>query len=160
MKSGHCVKPGTGSVATPAATRNRTAAAIEEDAEKNHDFELWISTILRSGVILSLALLAVGTILTFWHHPDYWSDAAALKPLISPSAGAAHALREFRSALFAGRGAGFCTLGLLALIATPILRVAVAAVAFWFERDRAYVMITLTVLGLLLTSLFLGRVEG
>ncbi len=44
-------------------------------------------------------------------------------------------------------------LGLLLLIATPILRVALAVVIFAVERDWQYVLIASIVLGLLLTAL-------
>jgi uncharacterized membrane protein len=48
--------------------------------------------------------------------------------------------------------------GLLLLIATPVLRVAVSVVAFLLEKDYVYTAITLFVLAVLLTSFFLGRV--
>ena len=54
-------------------------------------------------------------------------------------------------------GQAVVTLGLWVLIATPILRVAVSTLVFWHEKDRAFTLITLTVLGLLLISLGLGR---
>ena len=44
--------------------------------------------------------------------------------------------------------------GLLLLIATPIARVLFSAVAFAIERDYAYVVITLIVLGILCYSFF------
>ena len=125
-----------------------------------HDFELWISTILRAGVILCLVLLGVGTILTFIHHPDYQHQADSLKHLTAPGAAFPRTLHELKVALLAGRGQGFSTLGLLVLIATTILRVAVSALAFLFERDRPFPLITLSVLALLLASLFLGRAGG
>lgn len=46
------------------------------------------------------------------------------------------------------------TLGLLLLIATPVLRVAVSIIAFAFERDWKYVIITSLVLAILLFSMF------
>jgi uncharacterized membrane protein len=45
-------------------------------------------------------------------------------------------------------------LGLLLLIATPIVRVAFSAVAFALEGDKMYVLFTLLVLAVLLYSLF------
>ena len=48
-------------------------------------------------------------------------------------------------------------LGLVLLIATPVVRVIVSTVAFYRERDRVYVAITLLVLALLLVSFVLGR---
>ena len=47
-------------------------------------------------------------------------------------------------------------LGILCLIATPIMRVALSLVAFALQRDRLYVVITLIVLGLLLAGLLGG----
>jgi uncharacterized membrane protein len=46
-------------------------------------------------------------------------------------------------------------LGVLILIATPVLRVAASVILFLVERDYLYTLITVTVLGLLLSSLFL-----
>jgi len=51
-------------------------------------------------------------------------------------------------------------LGLLILIATPVVRVAASVVAFAVERDRLYVAITLYVLAVILVSFFLGQVAG
>ena len=45
-------------------------------------------------------------------------------------------------------------LGLLLLIATPVVRVAASVVAFALERDRRFVVITLLVLAILLFSIF------
>jgi uncharacterized membrane protein YfcA/uncharacterized membrane protein len=46
------------------------------------------------------------------------------------------------------------TLGLLLLIATPVVRVAVSILVFLYERDRRFVAITLLVLLILLFSIF------
>ncbi len=43
--------------------------------------------------------------------------------------------------------------GLLILIMTPIARVAFSLVAFAFERDKTYVVLTAIVLGILIYSL-------
>jgi uncharacterized membrane protein len=43
--------------------------------------------------------------------------------------------------------------GLVLLIATPVARVAFSVVAFFLQRDRAYVAITSIVLAVLLFSL-------
>lgn len=45
-------------------------------------------------------------------------------------------------------------LGALLLIATPVVRVAASAALFYLEKDYKYTAITLTVLALLLISLF------
>ncbi|WP_419788558.1 DUF1634 domain-containing protein [Mucilaginibacter sp. SP1R1] len=47
-------------------------------------------------------------------------------------------------------------LGVLVLIATPIMRIAFSLVAFIMERDKLYVFITLIVLCVMLFSIFGG----
>jgi len=46
-------------------------------------------------------------------------------------------------------------LGLIVLLATPVLRVATSAVGFMLEGDRLYAVITLAVLAVLLASILL-----
>jgi uncharacterized membrane protein len=52
------------------------------------------------------------------------------------------------------------TLGLLILIAIPVMRVAVSVVAFIVERDWLYVAITAFVLLVLLMSFAIGEAGG
>jgi uncharacterized membrane protein len=47
--------------------------------------------------------------------------------------------------------------GLLLLILTPILRVAVSVLMFLLERDRPFVLITAAVLAALVLSFLLGK---
>jgi uncharacterized membrane protein len=58
--------------------------------------------------------------------------------------------------IVSGGGKPVVMLGLLLLIATPVLRVAVSVVIFLIQADLTYVLITLIVLTLLLASFFLG----
>jgi len=58
------------------------------------------------------------------------------------------------------RGQALVMLGLLVLMATPVLRVAVSLVSFLRSRDRAFTLLTSAVLVLLLLSLFLGKAGG
>jgi uncharacterized membrane protein len=51
---------------------------------------------------------------------------------------------------------GIIQLGLLLLVATPVARVAFSAFAFAQQRDRIYVIVTLSVLAVLLYSLIGG----
>jgi uncharacterized membrane protein len=52
------------------------------------------------------------------------------------------------------RPIGIAQVGLLVLVATPVVRVMASVVAFVLERDRLYAAITLGVLAILLGSLF------
>jgi uncharacterized membrane protein len=122
--------------------------------------ELAISALLRVGVIVSLAIIVAGTILSFVHHPTYVSSAAELARLTKPGAAFPHTLAQVLAGLREGRGQAVVVLGLLVLIATPVARVAVSILGFFYQRDRAFVIFTSVVLALLLLSFWLGRVEG
>jgi uncharacterized membrane protein len=122
--------------------------------------ELVISTLLRVGVATSLTVVVLGTLLSFVHHPEYVSAPGALTRLTAPGAAFPHTLAQVRAGLHGLYGQAVVILGVLLLIATPVLRVAASIVGFIYQRDRVYVAITSVVLILLLLSFWLGRVEG
>ena len=68
-----------------------------------------------------------------------------------------HTLAQEWIALLTLHPQAFILLGILLLIATPVLTVATSVVAFARERDRPFVVISLIVLALLLTSIFLVK---
>jgi uncharacterized membrane protein len=121
--------------------------------------ELLISRLLLAGVIASVALIVVGMIVSFIQHPDYLSSSAVLDSAVGPGATFPHEFDALLASLRQLRGEAIMTLGLLLLIATPVMRVAVSVVAFIQHRDRTYVLITAAVLCLLFLSLVLGRIE-
>jgi uncharacterized membrane protein len=121
--------------------------------------ELLISRLLRVGVIASVTLIVVGTIITFVQHPDYLSSSVVLDSAVGPGATFPHEFDALLASTYQMRGEAIVTLGLLVLMATPVMRVAVSVVAFLQHRDRTYALITAAVLCLLLLSLVLGRVE-
>ncbi len=115
-----------------------------------YQFEQVMGNLLRAGVILSAGIVAIGGIIYLARHgmeqPSYQMFRG--EPV------------EFRvlpvimeSALTLQRQRSLIQLGLLVLIATPILRVAFSGYVFAKQGDRIYVMITITVLATLLYSL-------
>jgi uncharacterized membrane protein len=127
--------------------------------EDKADMETSVSNLLRGGIAISLVLLCGGTALTFIHHPDYALSASALQGLTRPGSGP-HNVVEVLNGIAHLRGQAFAMLGLLALMATPALRVLVSLVIFARTGDRAFVLLTSAVLVLLLLSLLLGRAGG
>jgi uncharacterized membrane protein len=107
-----------------------------------------VGNLLRVGVLLAAAVVLTGGIAYLAKHggaiPDYrvFRGQPANLRTLTGIVRTAIALDE----------RGIVQLGLLLLVATPIARVAIAAVAFAFERDRTYVLIALLVLSLLLKS--------
>jgi len=108
-----------------------------------------VGNLLRYGVLLAAAVVLTGGLLYLARHggtvPDYRRFQGQPAYLRSVTGIARGALTLDERAVV--------QLGLVLLIATPIARVALSAVAFAFERDRTYVLVTLLVLALLLWSL-------
>jgi len=119
--------------------------------------ELLISWLLLGGVAISMTTVLLGLLLMFVHHPDYLQSAADLERLTAPGAAVPNTLGDVGRGILAGRGQAVVALGLLLLIATPILRVAVSLLGFALQRDRAYSVISAVVLVVLLVSFLLGK---
>ena len=104
--------------------------------------------LLRTGVILAACIVLVGGLVYLARHP-YPMDYRVFR-------GEPERLRVISrifSEATAFDGRGLIQLGLLVLILTPIARVTFSVFAFACQRDWKYVVFTLIVLSLLLTSL-------
>ena len=141
------------------ASHSLSSAAGTETEERVRRVELLISNLLRIGVTVSLVLMVIGTIISFTRHPEYLSSAEELQRLTQPGADFPHTVPEVGAGVHDLRGRAIATLGLLLLIATPVLRVAVSIFAFIYQGDRVFTLITAAVLCLLLLSFVLGTVE-
>lgn len=131
---------------------------IDERLERQ--IELFISWVLRIGVIVSGTLVVLGMGLMFRHHPLYRSSHAELSALTNSKGAYPHTVISVLEAVHEGRGQGIAMLGLLLLIATPVFRVGVSVMLFARERDILFVAVTATVLGLLILSFILGAAGG
>jgi uncharacterized membrane protein len=111
--------------------------------QQTRDLNDAVHRILVVGLVVSTALLLSGLILallsgqplptTMLPLSEAWQQALALQP------------------------AGLLSLGLLALLITPIVRVIGSAIVFTWERDWLYTTITLTVLAVMIVSVIVGR---
>jgi uncharacterized membrane protein len=108
-----------------------------------------IGRLLRAGVLLSAAVVALGGIfyLVFEHaaRVDYRTFVAA-GPDTRTVSGITHSALHLSSE-------GLMQAGLVLLILTPIARVMLAVVGFALERDRLYAVISFIVLAILAFSL-------
>lgn len=135
--------------------------AVERRREERvRQVELLISNLLRIGVFTSLTVVVAGTILSFTHHPTYVSSSHELERLTRPGAASPHSVRDVVAGVKQFHGQDITMVGLLLLIATPVMRVAVSIFAFLYEGDRTYVAITSLVLCLLILSFVLGKAGG
>ncbi len=122
--------------------------------------DIAISWLLRGGVLLSVFTVLVGLIVSFRHHPDYFSSQTALGLLTHSKLDYPNSIPTVLHGVGEGRGQAIVMLGLLLLIATPVARVAFSIVMFAIERDRLYAVITAGVLLILMISFWLGAAGG
>lgn len=131
------------------------AAVMEEKVRK---VELAISLVLRIGVVVSVVVIASGLGLMFAHHGAYLPIRGhfSYKELTSKSTPFPHSFSSLGSSIAHGDGRGIVVLGVLILILTPILRVAVGVLSFVYEKDPPMALVTLFVLIVLVGSFFLA----
>ena len=127
-------------------TRDPKAKPRFDDAR----MELLMGGLLRSGVLLASAVVLLGGVLYLRAHGKivvsynrFSSEPESLRQMHDLARGIGH-----------GDPASIIQVGILILIATPVARVILAAVAFAIEHDRLYLAISLTVLAVLLVGLF------
>lgn len=140
--------------------RPNDTVAMSKDSETEarvRKVELLISNLLRSGVLLSLFCIVVGVVVSYVEHPEYLSERASR--VAGQGAGIAQSIDQVRSGLMALQGEAIVTLGILLLIATPVMRVGLSIFAFIYQRDRLYTAVTTLVFCLLLLSFVLGKTE-
>jgi uncharacterized membrane protein len=124
-------------------------AQMENPPQHHLTAQLLIGNLLRTGVLVSAAVVLLGGVLYLGQH-------GSQLPMLHAFQGEPDQLTHIpvivQQAL---HGDSRCIIqaGLLILILTPITRVVLSIVVFALEKDRLYVGITLVVLMLLLYSL-------
>lgn len=133
-------------------------AAEDAKDHKVHQAELAISLVLRIGVGLAVALVLAGLVVVFVHQGTSGTavHGGSYKAYTSAGTPFPHSLAGLRQSLARGDGQGIIELGLVVLILTPILRVAVGVLTFVYEEDVRMALITLFVLLVLLASFVIG----
>ncbi|MBW4448675.1 MAG: DUF1634 domain-containing protein [Spirirestis rafaelensis WJT71-NPBG6] len=133
------------------------ASKITPDIDSNkirktssdQQLENLLSNLLRYGVMIASAVVLLGGILYLIRHGAEPAEYHFFRG--TPS--------EFRSpkavveAVFSGSSRGIIQLGLLLLIATPIVRVIVSLFSFILKRDLIYIIVNFLVLATLTYSL-------
>ena len=110
-----------------------------------------ITTVLRVGVILSIAIMLVGMVMTFADHPAAFTTRPANAHFPNTLAAVFAGVRH-------GDAEAIMMAGLLVLMATPVARVALSVIIFVIARDRLYAAITTAVFAILLISFAVGMI--
>jgi uncharacterized membrane protein len=119
------------------------------DRLSDHDVEQVIGRLLQIGVLIAAVVAIAGGGLLLIQHggaPASYSAFRGEPAYLRSLAGIAQGVRDLQSD-------AIIQLGLVLLIATPVVRVAFSLVAFVIQRDRTYAALTLLVLALLLYGL-------
>lgn len=119
-----------------------------QKTQKHTDISKIVAWVLQGGIVISSAIILLGMALL----------------ILSPGGVATIQLQSFPATpgqIWAGlltfQPLAIIVLGLLILMATPVIRVAISAVAFGLEHDLVYVGITLLVLVILCIGFLLGK---
>lgn len=118
----------------------------------DYDMEQLIGQVLRYGVLTSGIIAIIGGI---WYLIQGGSGIPNYTSFSGEPAGYT-SLTGIIKGLAAGSAKEIIQLGVVILIATPILRIVFSLFSFILEKDRLYVVITLIVLLIIIFSMFGG----
>ncbi|HVI44463.1 MAG TPA: DUF1634 domain-containing protein [Chitinophaga sp.] len=119
------------------------------------DIQQLIGRQLRIGVISSSLIVFIGGVIYLLRHghevPHYTEFNGVRVGLDN--------LHGIVEGVMANKGMNIIQLGVVLLIATPIVRIAFSVIAFLIEKDYLYVVITLIVLAVIVFSMT-GGIAG
>lgn len=119
---------------------------------RDKDIQQLIGKQLRVGVIASSIIVFIGGVIYLIRHgheqPSYGDFTGVREGLAN--------LPGIWQGVLENKGMNIIQLGVVLLIATPIIRIAFSVIAFLIEKDYLYVGITLIVLGIILFSMMGG----
>ncbi len=124
--------------------------------EEDRILRLWTPVLLRSILIVSAIVLAIGLLLMATKTPTFYEQR-----FHSIQAGHLHATETFSqdiSAAMQGDPHSLMTLGLFILTLVPLARVAFCFLLFLKERDYMFVVFTAYVLIGLMAGVLLGKI--
>ncbi|MFN6481923.1 MULTISPECIES: DUF1634 domain-containing protein [unclassified Nostoc] len=147
----------------PTSTATQLPNDCEIDVNKNvtktsseQQLEYLLSNLMKYGVLIASAVVLLGGILYLIHHgnepAEYHFFRGEPSEFRSP-VGVVKAVLSGSDAYSELRLRGIIQLGLLLLVATPILRVFLSLLTFLLQREFIYVIVTLLVMVSLTYSL-------
>ncbi len=128
-----------------ALSSSPSSSGTQPTKKANNTIYTMIGWVLQGGVLLSAAVILIGLFLLSLQPDKFAPQKLQLFP---------QTFSQVWAGLLLLRPQAVITFGLLLLIATPVVRVAISIPAFALERDRRFVVITTIVLLVLLFSIF------
>lgn len=134
---------------------SETASEEPANLHSFHDTDMqkMIGWILRIGIYTSIGIVILGGIFFLYRHAHETANYHAFNgvPVF------VHNFENIFSSAFSFKGQAIIQLGIILLVATPVMRVIFAAVGFLLEKDYLYTVISVIVLLIILASAFSGH---
>ncbi|ANH79872.1 hypothetical protein A8C56_01775 [Niabella ginsenosidivorans] len=112
-----------------------------------------IGNLLRYGVLLALTVGGIGGILYLSRHGH---DVVHYEQFKENDKSLGTLFREIINGLKAGSGQAIIFAGIIILFLTPALRLVLSLFSFMAEKDYLYIAITIIVISIIGTSIYLG----
>lgn len=117
------------------------------------DFQTIIGNLLRYGVWISLSVAFIGGIVYLMHHGNEIEDYSVFK---ENDRNIFEVISTVYNGAVQGNGAYVIFVGIILLFLTPVFRVLLSLFSFMLEKDYLYVVITLIVILIIITSISFG----
>ncbi|WP_073414919.1 DUF1634 domain-containing protein [Flavobacterium defluvii] len=117
------------------------------------DFQTIIGNLLRYGVWISLSVAFIGGIIYLMHHGNDIEDYSVFK---ENDRNIFEVIGTVINGVISGSGEYLIFFGIILLFLTPVFRVLLSLFSFMIEKDYLYVIITLIVIGIIITSISFG----
>ncbi|WP_343697811.1 DUF1634 domain-containing protein [Flavobacterium sp.] len=117
------------------------------------DFQTIIGNLLRYGVWISLSVAFIGGIVYLMHHGNDIEDYSVFK---ENDRNIFEVVGTVIKGVFSGSGEYLIFFGIILLFLTPVFRVLLSLFSFLIEKDYLYVVITLIVILIIITSISFG----
>ncbi|WP_083558552.1 DUF1634 domain-containing protein [Flavobacterium johnsoniae] len=117
------------------------------------DFQTIIGNLLRYGVWISLSVAFIGGIVYLMHHGSEIEDYSVFK---ENDRNIFEVISTVVNGAIDGQGEFLIFFGIILLFLTPVFRVLLSLFSFMLEKDYLYVVITLIVILIIITSISFG----
>jgi len=117
------------------------------------DFQAIIGNLLRYGVWISLSVAFIGGIVYLMHHGSEIEDYSVFK---ENDRNIFEVISTVVNGAIDGQGEYLIFFGIILLFLTPVFRVLLSLFSFMLEKDYLYVVITLIVILIIITSISFG----
>jgi len=115
--------------------------------------QLLLGRVLRAGTIISVSIVFIGGIIYLYRHGQSVADYSVWKGI----PGFIEHASSLVNGAFDFKEQAIIQIGIILLVATPIIRVIFSAIGFVLEKDYMYTGISILVLLIILASMISGH---